>query len=66
MQPTSFNPDRFLELAEKLIYDREYDDKARARVVVGRAYYTAFLKTQKKLMEMGSLSTTLTEYTGKP
>lgn len=53
MQPPSFNPDGFLVLAEKLIYDRDYEERSRSRVVVGRAYYTAFLKTQKKLMELG-------------
>lgn len=53
MQSSSYNPDRFLTLAEKLIFDRNYDESSRSRVVVGRAYYTAFLKAQKKLMELG-------------
>jgi uncharacterized protein (UPF0332 family) len=53
MQSASYNPDRFLSLAEKLIYDKNYEEQSRSRVVVGRAYYTAFLKTQKKLMELG-------------
>lgn len=53
MHSSVFNPELFLELAEKLIQDNKYDEKSRSRVVVGRAYYSAFLKAQKKLGEIG-------------
>jgi len=53
MQSASYNPDHFLTFADKLLYDRSYEEKGRSRIVVGRAYYAAFLKTQKRLMELG-------------
>lgn len=53
MSQKPYNPELFLELADKLIYDSRYDEKSRSRIVVGRAYYTAFLKAQKKLGELG-------------
>ena|SRR2546425_10745220 len=53
MSSTAYKPELFLEFADKLISDTKYDEKSRSRVVVGRAYYTAFLKAQKKLGELG-------------
>src|SRR3989442_623158 len=53
MYSTAYNPELFLELADKLILDTRYEEKSRSRVVVGRAYYTAFLKARKKLGELG-------------
>ena len=53
MSSTAYKPELFLEFADKLIIDTKYDEKSRSRVVVGRAYYTAFLKAQKKLGELG-------------
>jgi uncharacterized protein (UPF0332 family) len=43
-----------LEIANKLLADRKYQDEAGWRTAVGRAYYAAFLRTKKKLEELGS------------
>ena len=53
MSSTTYKPELFLELADKLIFDTKYDERSRSRVVVGRAYYTAFLNARKKLSELG-------------
>lgn len=53
MSSTPYKPESFLDFADKLIFDTKYDEKSRSRVVVGRAYYAAFLKAQKKLNELG-------------
>lgn len=53
MPPTGFDPNLFLEFAQKIVKDRKYEERSRARVAVGRAYYSAFLQTQRKLGELG-------------
>jgi len=61
MSSSRYKADLFLEFAEKLILDGRYEEKSRSRVVVGRAYYTAFLKAKKRLGELGyQLNSTLT------
>ena len=52
MSQKPYDPELFLVFADKLIFDTKYDEKSRSWVVVGRAYYTAFLKAQKKLGEL--------------
>ncbi|MEM3159319.1 MAG: hypothetical protein QXJ74_00890 [Nitrososphaera sp.] len=52
--PTShYKPELFLELAEKIIDDKDYDEKSKSRVAVGRAYYATYHKASKKLTELG-------------
>jgi len=48
-----FEPYRFLELANKLVDDKNYDEDCRSRTVVGRAYYSAFLTAYKKMRDLG-------------
>jgi len=48
-----FDPEVFLEIAKKLIHDREYDQKGRLRTSIGRSYYAAFLKSKMKLESLG-------------
>jgi len=52
-RPSFFDPEQFLELANKLVNDSEYDTESRARTVIGRAYYASFLATQNKLQKLG-------------
>jgi uncharacterized protein (UPF0332 family) len=49
-----YNPEGFLELANKLLTDKGYDPEGRTRTAIGRAYYAAFLVTFKKLQELGA------------
>lgn len=48
-----FNPQEFLELAERLTNDSRYGLTSRTRTAIGRAYYAAFLLTKKRLEELG-------------
>jgi len=51
--PISFDPRKFLELANKLILDGEYERNSRARTAMGRIYYATFLLALQKLQEKG-------------
>lgn len=53
MNNTGFKPNLFLGLAEKLIDDGRYNESSRSRVVVGRAYYAAFLGARNRLRQLG-------------
>lgn len=48
-----FNPERFFELAEKLVGDIEYEQTARFRTAIGRSYYATFLAAKRRLEELG-------------
>lgn len=48
-----YDPSQFLELADHLVEDGQYDEISRSRTAVGRAYYAAFLMVKKKLEELG-------------
>lgn len=48
-----FNPEVFLEIAKKLMYDKKYDQNGRLRISIGRSYYAAFLKSKIKLESLG-------------
>ena len=50
---TSFDPRKFLELANQLIWDVDYERDPRARTAMGRIYYTVFLLALEKLHEKG-------------
>ena len=52
-EPLGFNPERFFELAERLVGDKEYEQTARFRTAIGRSYYATFLAVRKRLEEMG-------------
>jgi uncharacterized protein (UPF0332 family) len=52
-KPLSYDPAEFLELAEKLVGDADYEEMGRSRTATGRAYYAAFLMVKKKLEELG-------------
>ena len=49
-----YDPSQFLELADTLVGDDQYEEAGRSRTSVGRAYYAAFLMAKKKLEELGS------------
>ena len=48
-----FDPIKFLDLATKLLYDINYDEDARYRTCVSRAYYATHLFTREKLEKLG-------------
>ena len=48
-----FNPLIFLEIAKRLMNDKNYNDVGRWRTSIGRAYYAAFLITFEKLKDAG-------------
>lgn len=50
---TSFDPRKFLELANQLIWDVDYERHPRARTAMGRIYYAVFLLALRKLQEKG-------------
>ena len=50
----SFDPELFLELANQLLLDKDYNPETRVRTVIGRAYYSAFLIAQSKLESLGA------------
>jgi uncharacterized protein (UPF0332 family) len=43
----------FLELAEQLTNDTDYDETSRVRTAIGRAYYAAFLTVRRRLEGLG-------------
>lgn len=49
-----FDPERFLEIANKILADRQYHDESGWRTAIGRAYYAAFLAVMKRLQSLGS------------
>lgn len=49
-----YDPEGFLELANNLLDDENYDFEGRTRTAIGRAYYAAFLFTLKRLQELGA------------
>ncbi len=49
----TFDPQHFLDLATNLISDTQYNDEARYRTSISRAYYAAHLVSKKKLEEIG-------------
>lgn len=49
----AYDPMRFLELADRLLYDGNYEKDSRARTAVGRFYYAVFLLAWLKLSEKG-------------
>jgi hypothetical protein len=52
----TFQPYRFLELADYLVDNSTHkDEECRFRTAAGRAYYAAFLITYKKMQDFGSL-----------
>jgi len=48
-----YDPRRFLDLANDLLNDGDYERESRARTAIGRAYYAAFLIARQKLREKG-------------
>jgi len=48
-----FNPSNFLDFAEQILNDRDYDERSKIRTAIGRAYYASFLMVKKKLEETG-------------
>jgi len=48
-----FKPRKFLKLAEKLIDDGKYEEPARIRTVVGRAYYASHLFVKERMKQAG-------------
>lgn len=48
-----YDPRRFLEIANRLLLDSNYERQGRIRTAIGRAYYAAFLLSMKKLQELG-------------
>jgi uncharacterized protein (UPF0332 family) len=48
-----FNPTLYLDLANRLVVDRQYSEVSRSRTVINRVYYAAFLHANKKLKELG-------------
>ncbi len=53
MSSTVFDPYEFLLLANAMLNDNKYQEQARIRTAIGRAYYAAFLQTRAKLQQMG-------------
>jgi uncharacterized protein (UPF0332 family) len=49
-----YNPESFLELGKALLEDSDYDEKARVRTAIGRAYYAAFLKAREHFKASGA------------
>lgn len=49
----TFDPEHFLNLAKKLADDSGYDEEARYRTAISRAYYTAHLISKKKFEDIG-------------
>lgn len=49
----TLDPIKFLDLATKLLYDTNYDEEARYRTCISRAYYAAHLFTREKLKKIG-------------
>jgi len=49
----AYDPQLFLEIANSLLTDKEYEEKGRIRTAIGRAYYAAFLSAKKELQEIG-------------
>jgi uncharacterized protein (UPF0332 family) len=45
----AFDPQHFLDLATNLVSDTKYNDEARYRTSISRAYYAAHLISRKKL-----------------
>jgi uncharacterized protein (UPF0332 family) len=45
----TFDPQHFLNLATNLASDAKYNDEARYRTAISRAYYAAYLVGRKKL-----------------
>jgi len=48
-----YDPTKFLELANSLLLDGDYERDSRARTAIGRLYYAAFLLGWQKLSEKG-------------
>lgn len=48
-----FKPRKFLKLAERLIDDEKYEEPARIRTAVGRAYYASHLFVKQKMQQAG-------------
>lgn len=49
----AYDPRQFLEIANRLLIDSDYERQGRIRTAIGRAYYAAFLISMKKLQELG-------------
>ncbi len=45
----SFNPSEFLNIAKKILLIKDLDETGKFRTSLGRAYYSAFLLTRKRL-----------------
>ena len=48
-----FKPRKFLKLAEDLIKDGDYEEPARTRTAIGRAYYASHLFIRQKMQKSG-------------
>jgi len=48
-----FEPLQFLEVASRILKDRNYEEEPRWRTAISRAYYAAFLTVKKRLEEWG-------------
>jgi len=48
-----YDPRRFLDLANRILIDGDYERESRARTAISRAYYAAFLTAYQKLREKG-------------
>ena len=48
-----YDPRRFLDLANQILIDGDYERESRARTAISRAYYAAFLIAYQKLREKG-------------
>lgn len=53
----AFNPPLLFDLADKLCEDLNYEDEARYRTSISRAYYAAYLTTRQKLESSGIIFT---------
>lgn len=53
----AFNPHLLFDLADKLCEDLNYEDEARYRTSISRAYYAAYLTTRQKLESSGIIFT---------
>lgn len=49
----AFDPQRLLDLADKLCNDQNYQDESKYRTSISRAYYAAFLTARDKLESTG-------------
>jgi uncharacterized protein (UPF0332 family) len=49
----TFDPEHFLNLAKGLVDDSNYDEEARYRTAISRAYYATHLISKKKLEDIG-------------